>query len=238
VAKRLTKKDFIRKAQMLHGNKYDYSLVDYKTSKTNVKIICNKHGLFEQSPSNHMRGQNCPLCANAVRNKNNKSTAEIFIKKAKKIHKDKYGYDLVKYNKMTEKVKIICLKHGEFLQTPANHIHTRGCPKCCESKGEEKIRMCLENLNLEYERQKTFIGCSNIRLLPFDFYLPQKKMLIEYDGEQHFKPVNFFGGKKTYLLLKHNDNIKNSFVVKNDVSLLRIPYYKQDYIEEILNNII
>ena len=63
MAIKLTTEQWIQKANLIHHNKYDYSLVDYVTSKLKVKIICKHHGVFEQTPANHLRPQSCPLCA-------------------------------------------------------------------------------------------------------------------------------------------------------------------------------
>ena len=126
---RLTTEDFIRRAGEIHGDKYDYSKVDYKDSQTKITIICPKHGEFQQRPSNHLRGKGCPYCAD-----NLKLTKEEFIKKAKEIHKDKYDYSKVEYKNTRTKVTIICPIHGEFKQRAGNHLKGQGCPVCCVNK--------------------------------------------------------------------------------------------------------
>ena len=122
----ITTDKFIEKSSKIHNNKYGYSLVKYINSKTKVKIICFIHGVFEQSPNGHLSGQGCPFCNGGI-----KTTNEIFIKKAKKIHGDKYNYSLINYVNSNTKVKIICKIHGEFYQYPGHHINRKyGCPKC------------------------------------------------------------------------------------------------------------
>ena len=186
-----TKDFFIKNSIKIHGNKYDYSLVVYKNSKTKVKIICNKHGVFEQTPSNHFR-HGCYLCNRINPPKLNKVD---FINKAKKVHGNLYDYSLVEYRNNNTKIKIICNKHGIFAQRPNDHIGANhGCPNCRISRGEERIKIFLEQNNIKFEPQKTFIGCADKRLLPFDFYLPVQNILIEYDGEQHFEPIKVMGG--------------------------------------------
>jgi len=123
--KRLTTEQFIEKAKAVHGDKYDYSLVDYKNAKTKVKIICSIHGVFEQIPYNHLQGKKCFEC-----NGSKKTTTKQFIEKAKVIHGDKYDYRQVKYNNRHNKVKIVCPEHGPFEQTPGCHLNGNGCPKC------------------------------------------------------------------------------------------------------------
>lgn len=124
--------DFIKEARKVHGDKYDYSLVDYKNNKTKVKIICPIHGIFEQRPLNHLKGCGCPKCANEERNNNKKLNNDIFIDRAKKIHGDRYDYSLVEYKDIDTKVKIICPIHGVFEQSSYNHLHGYGCPECAK----------------------------------------------------------------------------------------------------------
>jgi len=120
------KKIFVEKAKKVHGEKYDYSQVDYVNSRTLVKIKCEKHGIFEQLPSNHIRKYGCPLCAIDNRTMNH----NVFIKKAKKVHGEKYDYSQVDYVNNHTKVAIICKNHGIFLQEPQNHLRGHGCPIC------------------------------------------------------------------------------------------------------------
>jgi superfamily II DNA or RNA helicase len=122
---KLTTDVFIQKAKETHGDKYDYSKVEYINYTTNVKIICPEHGEFLQTPSNHLKGKQCSKCSNVF-----KPTTDEFIQKAKEIHGDKYDYSLVDYIGNKNKVKIICPEHGEFEQTPAKHLINRGCRKC------------------------------------------------------------------------------------------------------------
>ena len=122
--------EFIQKARKIHGDKYDYSKVEYVNSKTKVCIVCPIHGEFWQTPSVHNRGCGCPLCSNKGSGKQNSLTKEEFIKKAKEKHGDKYDYSKVEYKNNHTKVCIICPEHGEFWQIPQNHIKGQGCPKC------------------------------------------------------------------------------------------------------------
>lgn len=124
--KRKTKEDFIKEAKSIHGDKYDYSKADYVNARTKVCIICPDHGEFWQLPSLHI-GQKCgcPICNGTV-----KRTNEDFIKKAKEVHGDKYDYSKVEYDGTKKKVCIICPEHGEFWQTPQDHLQGHGCPKC------------------------------------------------------------------------------------------------------------
>jgi hypothetical protein len=126
-----TQKEFITEAVKIHGIKYDYSLVEYKNSSTKVKIICPIHGVFEQKPVKHVNAkQGCNQCAIIKVSNNQRKTKEEFISEAINIHGDKYDYSLVEYKSLGTKVKLICPIHGEFEQTPGNHLSGKGCRYC------------------------------------------------------------------------------------------------------------
>jgi len=129
---------FIDKSITLHGNKYDYSKVDYINGKTDVIIICPKHGEFKQRPNHHKSGSGCLLCSQEKRLKRNQKEKELeFLKKAENIHGDKYDYSKIEFINSKKEVSIICPEHGEFQQKPNNHINLKhGCPSCGKRKGE------------------------------------------------------------------------------------------------------
>lgn len=108
------------------------------------------------------------------------------------------------------------------------------CPICNESKGEKTISNILEKNSIHYEREKTFIGCKNKTLLPFDFYLPSENILIEFDGVQHQQPIELFGGEKIFQETQIRDAIKTKFAKENNITLLRIPYTEFNNIENII----
>jgi len=113
---------FVESSNTIHNNKYDYSMVCYSTTHNKVKIICEKHGVFEKSPKNHLRGQGCPLCK--------KITTDNFIEICKNKHKNKYDYSQSIYKGSHSKIKIICKEHGLFEQTASQHLRGFGCFKC------------------------------------------------------------------------------------------------------------
>lgn len=121
---KITTNEFINKANEIHKNKYIYSNVEYINSKTKICIICLIHGEFWQVPSKHLMGQGCPKCSGRYK------TTEEFIKEACYVHNNKYNYSKVCYVKAKEKVCIICPEHGEFWQTPLDHLNNHGCAKC------------------------------------------------------------------------------------------------------------
>ena len=124
------KKRFIDKAIKKHGNKYDYSKVEYTDSLTKVCIICPEHGEFWQTPQAHVRGNGCPKCANIKRGDAFRSNIDEFIERANTIHGGKYIYDRTSYVNAMTKVPILCLEHGTFWMTPMAHLNGQGCPKC------------------------------------------------------------------------------------------------------------
>jgi hypothetical protein len=130
----VTTETFIEKAKQIHGNKYDYSKVEYKNAKTKVIIVCSTHGEFEQLANSHISNTQPRGCAECGKNLK-KNTTEKFIEDAIKIHGDKYDYSKVNYTKNSEDVIIICKVHGEFLQQPNNHISRKsGCKDCTKPK--------------------------------------------------------------------------------------------------------
>lgn len=221
--------DFIKKAKDIHKNKYDYSLVEYINNKTKVKIICPIHGVFEQKPNNHINlKQGCMQCRDDV----NRLNLNEVIERSNKIHNNKYNYDLVVYENNNSKVKIVCPKHGVFTQRISDHMLGRGCRLCKFSLGEKTIADFLMTNNIKFIPQKTFDDCKNTNVLPFDFYLPEYKICIEYQGEQHFKEIKKWGGKSKLDYTHHNDNIKKNYCKINDINFIEISY--NDNIEEKL----
>ena len=150
------KAKFIEKAKNRHGDKYDYSKVEYINSTTKVCIICKEHGEFWQTPQGHVRGQGCPKCANIKRGDTFRSDGDTFVKRATVLHDGKYIYDKDSYINAMTKVPILCLKHGTFWMTPMNHLLGQGCPKC-SGRGlntEEIIELFKEKHGDSYDYSK------------------------------------------------------------------------------------
>ena len=120
--------NLIKKCMKVHNNKYTYENTEYINADTKICVTCPVHGDFYILPFNHLNGQGCPKC------KGKNLTQDEVIAKFKKIHGDKYDYSKVIFNKMKEKVCIICPEHGEFWKTPQKHINGQGCPKCSYEK--------------------------------------------------------------------------------------------------------
>jgi hypothetical protein len=145
---------FVTKAQKVHGDKYDYSKVDYIHSEKKVIILCSRHGEFLQTASEHLQGSGCIVC----RNEKNTKPVAVFLSEANNIHKNKYDYHKMKYSNSTEKIIIVCKIHGEFNQTPTEHIQGYGCPKCGGSfplTTEEFIEKAKKVHGDKYDYSKT-----------------------------------------------------------------------------------
>ena len=132
--KKKTIEDFIKEAEVVHGNKYDYSQSEYKNYHTKLKILCSSHGPFFQSPANHLKGHGCIECGGK-----RKLHLSEFINKANKKHNYRYSYSNTIYKKTDIKIEIICSEHGSFFMTPHNHLKGQNCPVCLkESKGRNQ----------------------------------------------------------------------------------------------------
>lgn len=117
-------------------------------------------------------------------------------------------------------------------------INGNGCPHCNESKGEKSIKKFLIDNNIIFESEKRFYKCKNKKPLPFDFYLPDYNLLIEYDGAFHYESIEFAGGIKKLKETQMRDKIKTKYAKDNNILLLRIPYTEFDNIERIISTYI
>lgn len=211
--------EFIIKARKIHGDKYDYSNIIYDNIKSKLDIICQTHGKFKQSAHSHLnQKQNCPICAKT------KLSTEILIKRFKDKHNDKFDYSLVKYTGKDCYVDIICKTHGVFSQRYDVHAKGYGCYICNESMGEKKIFEILTEYKVLFIKQHRFSDCKHIIPLLFDFYLPEHNTCIEFQGEQHYKSVNYWGGEDGFKLRQKRDKIKMEYCHKNNIPLIIIKY--------------
>ena len=230
--RKLTTEEWIKKAKMVHGNKYDYSKVEYINNLTKVCIICPEHGEFWMSPSAHVDGkQGCKFCSGK------QLTKEMFIEKAKKIHGDRYSYSKVNYVNNRTKICIICPEHGEFWQKPSNHLLGQNCPKCTNEYSpttEEWIEKAKEIHGDKYDYSKAKYINAATKLC----------IICPKHGEFWIFPNNHLKGngcphcKKSKL-----ENILAFYLIKNDITftfnkkfdwlknkkLLSLDFYLPDY---------
>lgn len=225
----LSTSEFIERANKTHLNKYDYTKTIYRHNDEPVVITCDTHGDFKQKPRVHIEGSGCSKCYQA----SNRSNKDEFIKQATALHGNRYDYSKVVYLNSKSKVKIICRQHGEFKMIPNCHLSSnQGCPRCKESKGETRIRFFLERFGINHVQEY------RIEPLPYryDFYLPDNNVLIEYHGQQHYKPVAIFGGKKAYRKTVKRDKAKRELAKRNGYTLVTMNYKQSlnDSLERLL----
>jgi len=230
---------FVEKARKIHGDKYNYSKVNYINSRTKICIICPIHGEFWQTPENHLSGKGCRKCG--IENSINKhrKTNEQFISECKELYGDKYDYSNVVYVNKSTKISIICNKCGkEFLMTPHNHlVHKEECPYCKTSKLETSVENILMENSIEYEQQKVFDWLvDGKKIKRFDFYLPKYNVAIECQGLQHFKPIKWFGGEEHFTKQKHNDELKRKLCEEHNVKLIYYSDLDIEYPYEVITD--
>jgi len=170
--------------------------------------------------------------------KNNRLTNTEFIKRLKErsLFSDKYDFSQINYIDTLTPIKLLCKEHGAFEIKPINLISGSICKLCkSSSKGESKVENILIERKIKYIKEKTFEDCRGTkRPLPFDFYLPDYNICIEFDGVQHYKPVERFGGIEGFNEVVKNDNIKNNYCLSNNIKLIRISYKDKKLINYII----
>ena len=153
-----------------------------------------------------------------------------FSKKVQTYYGGIYDYEYDDFQDLNTPIEVWCKQHERyFTVTPKQHLKGKKCPHDNESKGETAVRSILEKNNIQYKQYHKMKGCFVMRnerciLLTFDFYLPNNNTIIEYDGRQHYEPVNYFGGKESFQRQVTLDAIKNDFCKDNKINLIRIPY--------------
>lgn len=227
-----TQEKYIKEVEII--NPYITVLGKYINNNTPILHRCEIHNIeWNARPCNILFGNGCKECRK-----------EKIREKLTKTHEE-YTEDLEKSNPFVEVVEFYlgvctpilhkCKIHNIIWKmTPQVALRGTRCPACTESHGERQIRLWLEINGIEYIYQQPFSDCRDIKPLPFDFYLPVFNKCIEYDGIQHFEPIEFFGGQKAFEICIKHDNIKNEYCKNNDIPLLRISYLKN--VEEELNN--
>lgn len=222
-------KNFIDRAKEKHGDKYIYDKINYDNMHTNVEIICKKHGLFTQTPINHLAGNECYKCRNIVK------TSEDFIYKANEVHDNKYNYDETKYISTRKNVIITCILHGNFVQKPNDHLNGNGCQKCAKTGFSKLCLAWLENI---CKNEKIFIQhAGNLgeksdifdgKRYKFDGYCEKNNTVYEFHGNiwhgnpEMYNPTdkNPFN-KKTFGEL-YTKTIERENIIKTKYNLITI----------------
>ena len=173
--KKLTTEEFVRRARLVHGDKYDYSKVEYFNTSTKVCIICQEHGEFWQQPQHHLKGSGCPSCGLIIISQKGRMTTTEFIYRARKVHGDKYSYGKTEYIKSDKPVTITCDKHGDFDQVANAHLSGCGCPQCkaekihlLKNKGTKQFIEDARNVHgdeYDYSKVKYIDSKTNVEII-------------------------------------------------------------------------
>jgi len=221
---------FIQKARIYHkSEEYDYSKVKYLGYCSKICIICPKHGEFWQAPTNHVSGEGCPKCGRENSAKNNFLSNNEFILKAINIHGNFYDYSRTNYKRSNEKVCIICPEHGEFWQTPNNHLKGSGCPKCgltsiCESYVGDWFSE--NNIKFTHGFITDLKKVSKKIEIDYVIHIDETTYWIEYNGIQHYKFIKYLHDnniEKFKGQLMRDEKVK-LYCKKHSITLIEIPY--------------
>lgn len=234
--RRKSNEQFIAEAKAVHGDKYGYGKTRYKNKRTKVVVTCPIHGDFEIRPDKLLDGHGCMECGKISKNKKQSKTLEQFVEEARKIHGDRYDYSLVDYINSYTEVKIICRKHGVFLQRPDVHLRGCGCPFCNQSTLENQTALFLNKLDINFIQQCSGKELQWLGRQMLDFYIPDLNIAIECQGVQHFKPIEYFGGEKEFGKIVERDQRKARLCEEEGVRLFYIRY--DEDVEEVLTNIL
>lgn len=220
------------------GDKYEIIPFEYKgKQKTNVELICKKCG--EKFIRNYHRINQldikCPNCESRL-------TTWTLEKIQDLINEYSDEFEVVGC-KTSRDIEIKHKECGHIFHRGIHNIQQNECVKCpnCDSKesvGSKEITKWLEEKDIDFIKEYRFKDCKDVRPLPFDFYLPQYNCCIEYDGEQHFKPVSFLGGEEHYIMTFKHDRIKDEYCRNNNIKLLRINYKENKKIPILLSKFI
>lgn len=236
---KLTLEDFIIRANVKHNYKYNYDKVSITKAHEKVTIICPEHGEFQQTASNHLYGQGCPICANMQMRKERQWDKNQFIAEATSIHNNYYDYSKVDYINQNTKVIIVCPEHGEFEQLPSAHLRMQGCPKCKCSHGESQIVTYLDSNTIKYIKEYKIPAPLTLKETGFcrvDFYIPELNAIIEFNGIQHYRSHHYFGGNEQFIKQQERDQYVREYCKNNCLKLLEIKY--DEDIDNCLNEFI
>jgi ssDNA-binding Zn-finger/Zn-ribbon topoisomerase 1 len=189
--RRETFEHFVELARETHGDRYQY-LPPYITTDTKISIMCSIHGIFEQTPHNHLNGSGCPDCAVEERSLEYRKSFVLFVEEANIVHEGRYGYPIDEYVNTHMPISIKCPEHGIFKQMPDHHLQRHGCPKCSAGANVSKSEIeWLDSLNIpEEHRQKTIK--INDKRLKVDALDPTINTIYEFYGDYwHGNPQKF-----------------------------------------------
>jgi very-short-patch-repair endonuclease len=235
LSRSLSTDKFIRRAKEIHGDRYDYHLVHSAGTRSRVVIVCPRHGSFRMKACRHLEGRGCRKCAFERIGSEQRLSFWDFVERVIEVHgANQYEYELKDFVNLHSSIPIHCPRHGRFLQSVANHLKGRGCPSCIHSLGEKRVHEVLQMLDVEFTEQARFSDCCDRQQLRFDFYVPSRRLLIEFDGRQHYETSEKWGGEEKLADIQRRDAIKDRFAAEHGYRLLRIPYWEYQHIDNLL----
>lgn len=223
----ITTDDFKRKVEILVGDEYTV-LGEYIKAKTKVRMRhnnenCNNH-VYYVTPSDFNNGRRCPKCALLKRIDSRLKSPEDFKRELEELTGGDYE-PLDEYTRWNNHIRVKHVKCGYVYKVSPNAIlNGRGCPRCSTPKGEIWVETALKELGVRYETQKRFEGLEYKKPLSYDFYLPDSNTLIEFNGLQHYQPIEFFGGEGNFKKQLKRDKIKHKYASDNNINLLIFTY--------------
>ncbi len=238
--KRKTNEVFLRELEDIHGNQYDV-IKGYVRYKDPILLKHRKCGYtYKTTPGTLLAGKGCPKCG-AI--KRSEGRIKYTHDEMRAIIENCGQYRLLtKYTKTESPVKIEHLECGNiYTVKPVKFLLGQRCPRCSKSAGENRIREYLTREGYTYEQQYRFNDCKNERPLPFDFAIfdgNDLRLLVEFNGGQHYKPIAYFGGEDGFKNRKRNDKIKKDYCDENGYCLIIIPFWEEDSIPSILSKAI
>lgn len=226
------KETFLKQATKIFPN-YDYSETNYYNDETEIIVICKEHGEFKTTPNRLLSKHECPKCADKKRTSLKTYTLNELKERAKLLN---YNYDYSKANEIGiyNSVEIICKKHGSFFMTWNNHLNCKQkCPSCFSSFGELETEKFLNKKSIKFSKTKIFKNLIDINKLSYDFYLEDRKILIECQGQQHYynsfnKPLHEWHRQL------HHDWLKRKYAKDNNFNLIIVPYWEYKNINNFL----
>ena len=236
----LNKNNFIPIATKIHNGKYDYSKSVYVKAKEKVIITCPIHGDFEQRPQDHvLKACGCPKCKGDVTKETHSYTKEKFLELAQNKHKSKYNYSKMEYINYSTPIKIICPEHGEFWQTPANHLYGQGCPKCRlvgQTRLYNRLKQQFPQLEIIFEASKDIVSwIGNQRI---DIYIPSINYAIELNGPQHYEEIPYFKDGSSLKVTQERDALKRKKCEDNGCKLIELKYhYTNNEFQMLVNEV-
>ena len=219
-----TDAQFKKEVYNLVGDEYTF-LDPYVNNYTKLRVKHNKCGnVYEVQPSNFLRGRRCSYCANQIRYDKLVKTDAQFKQEVRDLVGGEYTF-LDSYVGNRTKLKVKHNKCGNAYEvTPSDFLQGYRCPFCNSPKGETTIAKILDTFNIKYEPQKTFDGLRDIQPLSYDFYIPDQSILIEYQGIQHYQPIDYFGGDNAFKKQQKHDKMKSDYAKKHKYNLIAVPY--------------